>query len=94
MCYRKQALLWHPDRNTGDAEAAEKFKEIAAAYEILSDPQEREWYDEHGDDELEEEEEEKPGEENEGKPEIVPSMDLYEKWCLTEPFTDFSEGLT
>ncbi|GIM08082.1 hypothetical protein Vretimale_12093, partial [Volvox reticuliferus] len=48
--YRKQALLWHPDKNAHRAEeAAERFKEIQNAYEILSDKHERAWYDDHRD---------------------------------------------
>lgn len=46
--YRKLALKWHPDKNLDNAEeAAEHFKLIQAAYEVLSDPQERAWYDNH-----------------------------------------------
>ncbi|XP_033503520.1 dnaJ homolog subfamily C member 21 isoform X2 [Epinephelus lanceolatus] len=46
--YRKLALKWHPDKNLDDAEeAAEQFKLIQAAYDVLSDPQERAWYDNH-----------------------------------------------
>ena len=46
--YRRKALELHPDRNYGQEEAATKtFAEIQAAYEILSDPQERAWYDSH-----------------------------------------------
>ncbi|XP_019938006.2 dnaJ homolog subfamily C member 21 isoform X2 [Paralichthys olivaceus] len=46
--YRKLALKWHPDKNLDNAEdAAEKFKLIQAAYDVLSDPQERAWYDNH-----------------------------------------------
>lgn len=45
--YRKQALQWHPDRNKS-AEATEKFKEINKAYEVLSDPQKRQAYDQFG----------------------------------------------
>uniref|UniRef100_A0A8C7IXN7 DnaJ homolog subfamily C member 21 n=1 Tax=Oncorhynchus kisutch TaxID=8019 RepID=A0A8C7IXN7_ONCKI len=46
--YRKLALRWHPDKNLDNAdEAAEQFKLIQAAYEVLSDPQERAWYDNH-----------------------------------------------
>ncbi|KYK55913.1 hypothetical protein DCS_07878 [Drechmeria coniospora] len=48
--YRKKALDLHPDRNLNDVETAtEKFAEVQAAYEILSDPQERAWYDSHRD---------------------------------------------
>ncbi|XP_007246086.2 dnaJ homolog subfamily C member 21 isoform X1 [Astyanax mexicanus] len=48
--YRKLALKWHPDKNLENAEeAAEQFKLIQAAYDVISDPQERAWYDNHRD---------------------------------------------
>lgn len=46
--YRKLALQFHPDRNPGDHQAEEKFKEAAEAYSILSDPQRRAAYDRFG----------------------------------------------
>ena len=46
--YRKVALKFHPDRNQGDKAAEEKFKEAAEAYEILSDEQKRQKYDQYG----------------------------------------------
>ncbi len=46
--YRKLALQYHPDRNPGDREAEEKFKEAAEAYEVLRDPQKKELYDLYG----------------------------------------------
>ncbi|KAL2135671.1 hypothetical protein VTI74DRAFT_7352 [Chaetomium olivicolor] len=48
--YKRKALEHHPDRNYHDAEnATKRFAEIQTAYEILSDPQERAWYDSHRD---------------------------------------------
>lgn len=46
--YRKKAIQYHPDKNPGDKEAEEKFKEAAEAYEILSDEQKRARYDRYG----------------------------------------------
>ena len=46
--YRKQAIRFHPDKNPGDKEAEENFKEAAEAYEILSDQAKRQRYDQYG----------------------------------------------
>ncbi len=46
--YRKKAIQYHPDKNPGDKEAEEKFKEAAEAYDVLSDAQKRAKYDQFG----------------------------------------------
>ncbi|MBA5247347.1 molecular chaperone DnaJ [Marnyiella aurantia] len=46
--YRKMALKYHPDKNPGDKEAEEKFKEAAEAYEVLSDDNKKARYDQYG----------------------------------------------
>ena len=43
--YRKLARKYHPDQHPGDAEAERKFKEVAEAYDVLSDKKDREEYD-------------------------------------------------
>lgn len=46
--YKKKAIQYHPDRNPGDKQAEEKFKEAAEAYSVLSDPDKRQRYDQFG----------------------------------------------
>lgn len=50
--YRRMAMKYHPDKNPGDKEAEAKFKECAEAYEVLSDQQKRQQYDQYGHDGL------------------------------------------
>jgi curved DNA-binding protein CbpA len=104
--YRKQALIWHPDKNPGNAEAANKFKDIVSAYEILSDPNERAWYDENREQIIgsnnDEEDDEEGGEGADGGgggggeggvgQEVEPAMDLEETWCNMDFVGDLSDG--
>lgn len=46
--YRKMAMMYHPDKNGGDIESEEKFKDCAEAFEVLSDPQKKQQYDTYG----------------------------------------------
>ncbi|MGF1691323.1 molecular chaperone DnaJ [Photobacterium kagoshimensis] len=46
--YKRLAMKFHPDRNQGDDSAADKFKEVKTAYEILTDPQKKAAYDQYG----------------------------------------------
>ena len=50
--YKKLAMKYHPDRNQGDKNAEKKFKEVSEAYEVLSDQNKRQAYDQFGHDGL------------------------------------------
>ena len=47
--YRQLALRYHPDKNPGDREAEDRFKQISQAYQVLADPEKRQLYDLYGD---------------------------------------------
>ena len=46
--YRKMAMKWHPDKNPDNPQAEEKFKDCAEAFDVLSDPQKKQQYDQFG----------------------------------------------
>jgi DnaJ family protein A protein 5 len=46
--YKKAALKWHPDKNP-DQDTTKIFQDVKEAYDVLSDPNERQWYDDHRD---------------------------------------------
>jgi len=46
--YRKKAIQYHPDKNPGDKVSEENFKEAAEAYEVLSNPEKKQRYDQFG----------------------------------------------
>lgn len=51
--YRKLAAQYHPDKHANSVEANERFQKISFAYEVLSDPERRQWYDKYGEESLE-----------------------------------------
>jgi DnaJ family protein A protein 2 len=51
--YKKGALKWHPDKNAHNPDAADKFKDLSHAYEVLQDSQKRQIYDQYGEEGLE-----------------------------------------
>jgi len=93
--YRRKALELHPDRNYGNAEdATKKFAEVQSAYQILSDPKERAWYDSHRDAILRQDDGdiESYSEHNVRLTTARDIVNLIGKFTPTMPFTDASDG--
>eukprot|EP00900_Chrysochromulina_parva_P019998 jgi/Chrpa1/279/Chrysochromulina_OHIO_Genome00001712-RA len=85
--YHTQALRYHPDKSGGDEEATEMFRRVQEAYEVLSNPLERRYYDDNRDELLNSDEEEDA--ERECNNEVPAQLDLYA--CMTrDAFVDFS----
>lgn len=85
--YKRLALQWHPDRNYGQEDiAAKNFKEISASYSVLSDPHERQWYDDHRDAILRGKD--FNGEGEEGEDDIMPNLFNY---FTTSCFSDYND---
>ena len=88
-------VLRHPDKNADNIdEATEKFKEIQNAYAVLSDPNERKWYDGHkaqilrGDSESDDEQQ--PGDFGAGRPKY--QAPTFDKYCSTSCYKGFGNG--
>ena len=92
--YRKKALELHPDRNYGNVEETTKlFAEVQSAYEILSDPQERAWYDSHRDAFLRGSDD-TFGEQFEHNVRITTANDILKLFTLFNARVDFSDSPT
>jgi len=93
--YKKSALKWHPDRNHGNEEEATlKFKGVSAAFSVLSDPQERKWYDDHRESILRGKDGTKSGNEDTEGDAFDNTMDLWQYFnaaCFND-FDDEPEG--
>lgn len=82
--YHTLALRWHPDKNAGNDEATEMFKQVQEAYEVLADPVERAYYDDNRDVLLADEDEDEPEVD-----EVEAELDVY-KWLSRDAFVDFT----
>ena len=90
--YRKKALELHPDRNYGNVEETTKlFAEIQSAYEVLSDPQERAWYDSHRSAILQGQSEDS-GQHFEHNVRVTTSEDIMKMFAKFNGRTDFSDS--
>ena len=92
--YRKKALELHPDRNYGNVEEATKlFADVQSAYEVLSDPQERAWYDSHRDAILQDDDEVSGGH-FEHNVRVTTAEDLVRMFSKFNGKMDFSDSST
>ena len=90
--YRKKALELHPDRNYGNVEAATKqFADVQSAYELLSDPQERAWYDTHRDSILRDDDD---GDHFEHNTRVTTAEDILRLFSRFNSQIDFSDSPT
>ncbi|KAL7066372.1 DnaJ domain-containing protein [Cryptosporidium serpentis] len=86
QAYKKLSLLWHPDKNRDRVkEATRQFQLISAAYEVLSDPQERAWYDSHRKQIL-------SGKEENEDVEDASTLNLW-KYFSRDAFTEFDDSI-
>lgn len=82
--YRVMALKWHPDKNPDNPDASLKFRDIQAAYDVLSDIRERAWYDKHRDEILR------------GRSEHIQDDQSFDviPYCISSCFSGFNDSDT
>ncbi|KAH0543986.1 hypothetical protein FGG08_001753 [Glutinoglossum americanum] len=92
--YRKKALELHPDRNYGNVENTTRlFAEVQSAYEVLSDPQERAWYDSHRDAILRDDDEASPNH-YENNVRVTTAEDIMRMFTKFNTRMDYSDSPT
>ncbi|EWC48821.1 hypothetical protein DRE_00126 [Drechslerella stenobrocha 248] len=91
--YRRKALELHPDKNVNNAEAATKlFSEVQSAYEVLSDPQERAWYDSHRDQILREDDDDEGVAAARASNVVITTAELLKKFSLFSSRMDMEDS--